>query len=103
MALAKSQRDGSGYSILDEALESMGQKPLVPKARPRVYQGAVAKSMAASSMAVPKAFVPSVGGAMTPRVAWGACYLALWAPSPLHCRTHFCLPGLHSPTWGVLP
>ena len=65
MALAKSQHDGSGYSFLDEALESIGQKPLVPKARPRVYQGAVAKSVAASSMAVPKAFVPSVGGAMT--------------------------------------
>ncbi len=65
MALAKSQHDGSGYSILDEALESIGQKPLVPKARPRVYQGAVAKSMAASSMTFPKAFAPSVDGAMT--------------------------------------
>ena len=55
MSLAKSQHDGSGYSILDEALESIGQRPLVPSSKPRVYAGTKAK-------ASPKAAACSTGG-----------------------------------------
>ena len=55
MSLAKSQHDGSGYSVLDEALESIGQRPLVPSSKQRVYAGAKVKAM-------PKAAASSSGG-----------------------------------------